>query len=139
MQGVSFGPPYTSSISPSYRLYQTQRSRHNLFAAATDDMSSLFLFELPAQLRLLPIHIQLIIIIINLIQLAPLPSYTYFFCSGIYFNIILCLLVGIPLGVFQSMFTVVVMDTFNLTVAQNGAMMSYIGTLILVRICYEGI
>ena len=40
---------------------------------------------------------------------------------------------GIPIGVFQSMFQVVALETFKLPADQNGLLMSYIGILTMVR------
>ena len=40
---------------------------------------------------------------------------------------------GIPIGVFQSMFQVVALETFKLPADQNGMLMSYIGILTMVR------
>ncbi|CAG2197507.1 SLC22A18 [Mytilus edulis] len=41
-------------------------------------------------------------------------------------------LAGIPIGVFQSMFSVVAMETFKLLPEQNGYMMSYVGILTMI-------
>ena len=42
-------------------------------------------------------------------------------------------IVGVPIGVFQSMFQVVALETFKLPADQNGLLMSYIGILTMVR------
>ena len=42
---------------------------------------------------------------------------------------------GVPIGVFQSMFQVVALETFKLPADQNGLLMSYIGILTMVRQC----
>jgi len=39
---------------------------------------------------------------------------------------------GIPIGIFQSMFQVVALETFNLPADQNGYLMAYIGVLTMV-------
>ena len=43
---------------------------------------------------------------------------------------------GIPIGVFQSMFQVVALETFKLPADQNGLLMSYIGILTMVRLIH---
>ena len=43
---------------------------------------------------------------------------------------------GIPIGVFQSMFQVVALETFKLPADQNGLLMSYIGILTMVRLTH---
>lgn len=40
---------------------------------------------------------------------------------------------GIPIGIFQSMFQVVALETFNLPADQNGFLMAYIGILTMVQ------
>ena len=47
--------------------------------------------------------------------------------------IILRIVVGIPTGVFHSMFTIVNMERFELTPESNGRLLSYIGILTMVR------
>ena len=48
---------------------------------------------------------------------------------------------GVPIGIFQSMFQVVAMDTFKLEPDQNGYIMSYIGIIAMVWLdllsCFE--
>lgn len=44
---------------------------------------------------------------------------------------------GIPIGVFQSMFSVVAMETFKLLPEQNGYMMSYVGILTMVSLIFK--
>lgn len=44
---------------------------------------------------------------------------------------------GIPIGVFQSMFSVVAMETFKLLPEQNGYMMSYVGILTMVSLTFK--
>ena len=41
---------------------------------------------------------------------------------------------GIPIGVFQSMFAIIAMDTFKLAPDENGFLMSYVGVLTMVRL-----
>lgn len=48
---------------------------------------------------------------------------------GALFLLIIRAAEGIPIGIFQSMFSVVAMDTFKLPAEQNGYLMSYIGIL----------
>ena len=43
-----------------------------------------------------------------------------------------CLPAGIPLGMFQSMFSIFAIEKFNLAADQNGYIMSYIGVLSMV-------
>ena len=47
--------------------------------------------------------------------------------------LILKTVVGIPAGVFHSMFTIVNMERFQLTPESNGRLLSYIGILTMVR------
>lgn len=41
---------------------------------------------------------------------------------------------GLPIGVFQSMFSVVALETFKLPAEQNGYLLSYVGILTMVII-----
>ena len=47
---------------------------------------------------------------------------------------ILCFIAGLPIGVFQSMFSVVALETFKLPAEQNGYLLSYVGILTMVII-----
>lgn len=51
---------------------------------------------------------------------------------GALFLLILRIATGIPIGVFQSMFQVVALETFKLPADQNGYLMSYIGILTMI-------
>ena len=42
------------------------------------------------------------------------------------------ILLALPLGIFQSMFSVVVIENFKLSPDQNGYLMSYVGFIIMV-------
>lgn len=44
------------------------------------------------------------------------------------------LFTGLPIGVFQSMFSVFAMETFKLPAEQNGYLLSYVGVLTMVCI-----
>ena len=48
------------------------------------------------------------------------------------FYFIVLVFSGIPIGIFQSMFQVVALETFNLPADQNGYLMAYIGVLTMV-------
>ena len=52
---------------------------------------------------------------------------------GVGFIYLVKLISGLPFGIFQSMFALVVVNTFRLTPAQHGMFMSYIGSLMIVR------
>ena len=39
---------------------------------------------------------------------------------------------ALPLGIFQSMFSVVIIENFKLSAEQNGYLMSYVGFIIMV-------
>ncbi len=41
--------------------------------------------------------------------------------------------IGIPIGIFQSMFSVIAIEKFDLKADENGQIMSYIGILAMVR------
>lgn len=43
-------------------------------------------------------------------------------------------ILGIPIGLFQSMFPIITKDVYNLTPEQNGYMMSYVGVVSMVSI-----
>lgn len=60
----------------------------------------------------------------KILQLATAP--------GALFLLTVRALAGIPIGVFQSMFSVVAMETFKLQPEQNGYLMSYIGILTMI-------
>lgn len=60
-------------------------------------------------------------------KLIDLMSY-----PNMFFLLSIKILEGLPLGIFQSMFSVVAMDTFKLSPDKNGLLMSYIGILTLV-------
>ncbi|XP_076083439.1 solute carrier family 22 member 18-like [Mytilus galloprovincialis] len=60
----------------------------------------------------------------KILQLATAP--------GALFLLTVRALAGIPIGVFQSMFSVVAMETFKLLPEQNGYMMSYVGILTMI-------
>ncbi|XP_045181173.2 solute carrier family 22 member 18-like [Mercenaria mercenaria] len=51
---------------------------------------------------------------------------------GALFLLILRVATGIPIGIFQSMFQVVALETFNLPADQNGYLMAYIGILTMI-------
>lgn len=51
---------------------------------------------------------------------------------GALFLLILRVATGIPIGIFQSMFQVVALETFNLPADQNGYLMAYIGILSMI-------
>ena len=52
---------------------------------------------------------------------------------GVGFLYLIKLITLLPFGIFQSMFALVVVNTFGLTPAQHGMFMSYIGALVMVR------
>eukprot|EP00088_Acartia_fossae_P053124 TRINITY_DN602_c2_g1_i2.p1 TRINITY_DN602_c2_g1~~TRINITY_DN602_c2_g1_i2.p1 ORF type:complete len:451 (+),score=52.78 TRINITY_DN602_c2_g1_i2:27-1379(+) len=54
------------------------------------------------------------------------------FLPGVRGVLLVKLLCGVPLGVLQSMFSVIAMDVFGLAADQNGYLMSYIGVLSLI-------
>ena len=51
---------------------------------------------------------------------------------GVGFIYLMKLIAGMPFGIFQSMFAMVLVNTFGLTPAQHGMFMSYIGSLMIV-------
>lgn len=50
----------------------------------------------------------------------------------VFFLIVVKVITGIPFGIFQSMFSLVSMEFFNLEPQQNGFVMSYVGCLSIV-------
>jgi OCT family organic cation transporter-like MFS transporter 18 len=56
---------------------------------------------------------------------------------GVGFIYLIKLISGLPFGIFQSMFALVVVNTFGLTPAQHGMFMSYIGALMIVSTTYQ--
>ena len=67
-------------------------------------------------------------------------SFATFYTLYIYdFNIYHCfhviIISGIPIGVFQSMFSVVAMETFKLDPSENGYILSYVGAISMVSNC----
>lgn len=52
---------------------------------------------------------------------------------AVLYVVVLRTLIGIPMGVLQSMFTVVNMERFNLTPESNGRVLSFSGIIVMVR------
>lgn len=48
------------------------------------------------------------------------------------FLYVMKLISGLPFAIFQSMFSVIVVNSFGFTAAQNGAFMSYVGLIMIV-------
>lgn len=53
---------------------------------------------------------------------------------AVFFIVVLKTVVGIPAGVFHSMFAMVNMERFQLTPETNGQLLSYVGILTMVRV-----
>lgn len=54
---------------------------------------------------------------------------------AVLFVVILKTVVGIPAGVFHSMFAMVNMERFELTPESNGRLLSYVGVITMVSLC----